>query len=52
MLLHHLYLQRSFCLEEVSEYHVIFDEKDITKYPTITLKSSTNNFCDDNIIWD
>lgn len=47
-----LFTEESFCLEEVSEYHVIFDEKDITRYPTITLKSSTNNFCDDNIIWD
>lgn len=46
-----LFTEGSFCLEEVSEYRVIFDKDDVTKYPIIILESSTCNFCDDNIIW-
>ena len=46
-----LFEDNSLQLEEVSEYKVVFDESDITKYPIIIKQYSTCRFDGDNILW-
>lgn len=46
-----LFEDNSLQLEDVSEYKVVFDESDITKYPIIIKQYSTCRFDGDNILW-